>query len=474
MIVLGITFKIILAFLVSVSFLFLWRLESRCRFVLTPFLLLIYWQFIRILPTFFVADNYGLATDFIPLMVSIVAFFSLLIGFVFSYFFYRASSNQILNFNVQNNYNQYLKFNKIEFYAIILLSFLLIFLGLFYYQGFPATLYSVLGIFSEESNELARLVSSQRVDLTKGAYFGGEYRGQGLIRTILRIGWTLICCYSILIISTKKSIINFVFFTVSFFFAWLFVAGAGDRGPFLDLLIVVFVAYSYYRVPKLRFILLAMFVIIICAIALGSYSAKMHSLLMDSPGSFLYNSFSRILGRIVFGNAVHDVQIIELINNGKWDLRLGSNHIRDFITSLPGVRYGKPLSYDLFMYLNPGSKSTTFASGTYLSKVYVDFSFYGIFPLFFLCGFFVGIIQRFLFTLKPSLINISLAAIIAFYSSRVIASGFHSVIADFFIIFMIIVIHKYIKSILNSCLAFVKMSSSGNSKFQYTRTCNQH
>ena len=49
-------------------------------------------------------------------------------------------------------------------------------------------------------------------------------------------------------------------------------------------------------------------------------------------------------------------------------LTYGYYNLRDTITSIPGLQFGKPLAYDLFIELNPTSSRTTFLTGTYLSK----------------------------------------------------------------------------------------------------------
>lgn len=440
--------KIILATLVIISFLAVWRLESKWRIVITPFMFLMYFELIRILPAFFVADNIGIANDLFPLLVALTGYFFLLFGFVSAYFAKPNSSKRVLHFHAIQKYDNCSRSNKVDAGAILLLSFFLTGLGLFFYQGLPATINSVLGLLGGAGDELARMVTSQRLELTKGAYFGSAYRGQGLIRTVLEIGWTLVCCYTLLNAVNRKTSRGWMVFGLSIFLAWLFVAGDGTRGPYLHLLIVVIAAYSFYRALSVRFVFIAGFAIIVLAILLSSYSGKMFFILADPSRSFFSEAFSRIFSRIFLGNALNDVRIIELINSGEWEVRLGANHIRNFITSIPGIRYGKPLGYDLFIHLNPGSSRTTFASGTYLSHVFVDFAWFGIIFLNFIAGCFVGLIQRSIFLLKKSLWSISIAATLAFYAARVVSVGFNGVISNFVIILFLCICFYFFRSFM--------------------------
>jgi hypothetical protein len=458
--------KIILAIPIIFSFLAVWRIESKWKIVFTPFMFLIYWQFVRILPAFFVADHYGMASDLQPLMVAVAAYISMIAGFVCAYFAKPVSPNYVLKFNILNTENYSVKSDRFNTGAVLLLSFFLILLGLWFYQGLPATISSVLGLFGSAGDDLARLVTQQRLELTKGAYFGGAYRGQGLIRSIMEFGWTFVCCYMAVFAAKSRTKKVWILFFLTIFLTWLFVAGDGTRGPFLYLLIVVLAANSMYKSLSLRFVMIVALMIFFFGIFLSLYSAKMYNILADPSRSFWMESITKITNRIFLGNALNDVQIIELVNSGEWDVRFGLAHIRNFITSIPGVTYGKPISYELFTYLNPESHRATFSSGTYLSVIYVDFSWYGVVFIYYMVGIFVGIVQKLIFTSKPSLFAISIAAVISSYSTRVMSSGFSGVISNFVVGIFLLLIFLFFRKILKISLRKQNIMSSN-----FCKTC---
>lgn len=426
--------KFLAAVIVISIFLAVWSIESKRRIILTPFMLLMYFELVRILPAFFLADNYGVSGDLVPLMIALLAFISLALGFVCVYFSRSTSPNRVLQ--LSQSREPIIRIKKKESLAVLILALLLIGLGLYFYQGLPVTVYSVYGVFTGDAADLARNVSGKRFELTKGAYFGEEYRGQGLIRTVQRIGWALICCYTLMIALQRKKIKSILIFISVLFLTWIFVAGPGERAPFLAVLIIVVAALSFRKALSFKFVFFAIFGIILLAIFLSVYSGKMYFLFAkeNSLVSFMTKGISKISDRIFIANAMNDVRLIELVNSGEWNPEWGKYHIRDVITSLPGVQYGMPLSHKLHLYIKSGSGKSTFASGTYLSNVYADFSWYGVFPLFFLAGVFVGLIQFLIFNVKLTPWNISVAAVISYYSARVVSSGFNGVIASFVVI----------------------------------------
>lgn len=121
--------------------------------------------------------------------------------------FYLAGGNNLsLNFCLSQPITS--KYPVQYYFMSVLISILfLIALGLYYYQGIPAlgTVSLSLLIGDIDINELGALMSEQRFQLTKSHWFGGEYRGQGVINITQRIGWRFVFAVSLIMYLTIKS-----------------------------------------------------------------------------------------------------------------------------------------------------------------------------------------------------------------------------------------------------------------------------
>lgn len=219
-------------FAVAVAlFLVVWRVESRWRFVLSPFIILMYHEFVRILPAFALSQSsvFHIASSNYPLIVATLAFFFLVFGFVCGYFYKPISSTRVLALTMDRGPK--LKLDRAETVGVFILAVLLVIMGLYFYDGIPLVAYSVKSLLiGAGGDEVAVAVRDMRYELTKSHYFGGKYRGQGIIRTVQFLGWSLICCYTLVTSMERQTIRAVMVFLFSFGIAWLFVAGDGTRG----------------------------------------------------------------------------------------------------------------------------------------------------------------------------------------------------------------------------------------------------
>src|SRR5690606_22695605 len=97
--------------------------------------------------------------------------------------------------------------------------------ALVFYRGVPPSLLAVIGFASGGGDHLAAFVSDQRFALTKGAYFGGSYRGQGIVSALQLTGWSLVLGYVTLIWSDRRTRRSLVLLGMTGVAAWTFVAG---------------------------------------------------------------------------------------------------------------------------------------------------------------------------------------------------------------------------------------------------------
>jgi hypothetical protein len=438
------TIEIIIFAMTIALFLAVWRMESKWRIVITPFIILMYYEFVRILPAFVFGQTsfVDIASSSYPLVVATLAFLFLVFGFIYGYFHKPTSSSRVLA--LTRGGGSKLKFERAEAKGVLFLAVLLILLGLYFYDGLPVTVYSLKSLIVGEGNEeQAMMVRNLRFELTKAHYFGGEYRGQGFIRTVQSLGWALVCCYTLVVSMERQTIRATMVFLFSLCIAWVFIAGTGARGPFLNLLIVLSIVYSIRRPLRLRGMLFLVFAITTTGILLSLYSTKGYLLLVGGESHFVKNLTVMILERIFFGNAVSDIHVIELVESGALELRLGAVHWRDAVSSIPGVRYGMPLAYELSYYINPRGASTTFATGTYLSKVYADFGAWGVPPMYFLLGWLVGLVQRWVFRPRHSAWPIAISALVVFISGSVVRIGIIGVVSNL-VVFAAIVFLYYL------------------------------
>ena len=419
--------KLVIFLALAGAFILAWRIESGWKIILTPFLFVAYFEFFRIIPPFFVADLYAGIDSPIPFIVASLAFGALLVGFLMSYYGRkgRRSSPSAFTTSAQPQ----LPFTREGDRRILLLVLFLSLVGLVFYDGVPPTVQAIFGMLTG-SGDYAGLVSQQRFLLTKAAYFGGEYRGQGFYTAIQSVGWMLVLSYSVIRweqFRTRKALVAFVCAVV---LAWVFVAGDGTRGKFLNLLIITVAAYSLRRPLRLRAVAAVVVVAFLLVAALSLYSNKSASLYGGAESGVVANAVAKIGERIFLGNGISDVYVIDLVHKGYFDLRLGANHYRDFLAALPGVHAPPPLSYEVYLAFNPQGKATTFFSGTYISAAYIDFGIVGIPLLFLLAGATIGYFQRRLFHAAPRPWDICVRMVAAILAANVVAIGFIGFLAQ--------------------------------------------
>jgi hypothetical protein len=125
--------------------------------------------------------------------------------------------------------------------------------------------------------------------------------------------------------------------------------------------------------------------------------------------------------RIFLGDGKNDVYIIEFVHRGFLEFRYGLSHLEKIVSSLPGVQYGVPLSLKLSRLLDYSPH--TFASGTYLGLVYIDFGLIGVAILYFFMGGIVGHLQAILFGRKKEILNLILVAMIIVSLGQMYSGG---------------------------------------------------
>lgn len=401
-----------------IGFLHVWRIESRRTIIFTPFLLLMINEFVRVMPAFIYAVIIDIS-DIYPLFVFFVGYIMLIIGFLCSirYFHYKSVIPKLFFYKII----KYTSERKI-IYSIIFTTIVLILMGLYLYKGLPYTVDLIFSVFKGEvSHTFISDIGETRKEITKSHIFGGKDRGQGLIRVLMKIWWPIIVGLTLTTFWQIKSGKWLLASVILLILSFIFIAGDGTRGNFINTLIIYFIIYSYMHKLSFRFVITSWLIICIVGILMSMYSPKM-DLILDQE-NFILNAMNQILNRIFIGNAINDIYAIEFVRNSIIDYKFGAIHFRDLVASIPGIPSGPPFAHELYTLLNPGGRQTTYATGTYLSKVYIDFGIMGVGIIYFLIGITIGIIQKNIFYFNKTNLSIVLIAILSLYFGNIVLIG---------------------------------------------------
>lgn len=308
------------------------------------------------------------------------------------------------------------------FMGVICTSIILILLGLYYYQGAPALGFSIFELIMGNitMSEMAGLMSEQRFLLTKSHWFGGEYRGQGVINVLQRIGWRFIVAISLIMYLNLRSKKWLALSVLTIFCLIMFQAGTGERAPLVYSVLFIIIVLSLMQKTSPRHFIILSTLGFMFLMGTTYFSAK-GGLVKDSP-EFVSKLASQLVERIFLGNAIHDLEIMEFVESGQLEKRHGMYHIEKFVSSFPGLRMGEPLGYRV-SYLR-GSSEEVFSSGTYLGFVYADFGYLGVLVIFFLIGVFLTYIQKFIFNNKRDVTLIVMSSMATFYLAFMASNGF--------------------------------------------------
>jgi len=294
-------------------------------------------------------------------------------------------------------------------FAILACSVLLIRLGWYYYEGAPPILTAITLLLTEgdDDGSVASFASEERFRLTKAHYFGGEYRGQGIVRQVMAVGWPLLASVSWLLFLQRRTLPRLLLSCLLVFACFVYIAGDGTRGPFLWSLVSIVIVLSLVVRIRLRTLLVIGTALLVLFFALSTVKKiAAHA----RNGTLLTGGVSKLAERIFIGNGLNTVHAIELVRSGQIQMRYGEIHSMDIINALPGTtaRDGTPFAYELFTILEPNKRGTTYLSTTYHGKLYGDFGWMGTVVGFFLLGMVLALSSHILFSLRKTVLNTAL------------------------------------------------------------------
>ncbi len=411
-----------------VFFITILRLENNSKnIIVTPFVCFCFFQITATWYSPIYMMYNGITPDSYPSLVTSAAFSSFLIGYLAA----MRCRNIPVNFLSLPMRQEY---TDKHFLFGIGISFVVLWSLAFYlYQGLPPivrVMSGLSGVSTLDTADVQNFMAEQRFLSTKSQYFGGEYRGQGVINDVLKVGWQYLIYISMSLYYVSKRKLWIFVFLLLFLSAVIVLLGAGVRYNVFVLMFGMFILVSL--IAKLRvkkaFILLIL-------------PAVMSYFLFNWLTSRSGKHEESIITRTFVGEGSMNIYIIDYIRQGILSFRYGDVHLQKIINAFPFINYGVPFSNELAGHYSE-VQGTTFASPTYLGIVYSDFGIIGIFTIFFMIGLFMGIVTRIIFRMEKTIQSLAIIASTIGLCSSLVTSGFTGFVPTFI---MLVVFHFFFK-----------------------------
>lgn len=300
------------------------------------------------------------------------------------------------------------------------------------YNGMPLSLkFLCMLIKNGNYHEATRYLSKMREIVGKGYYFGGEYRGQGVILTLNNILCPYMLAFAgLLYLKTKKKVWLAAFVSL-LIISIIYVGGRGARFPIIKLFVFLVILKSLLGKIHLKESFKYTLVLIIVASAVIALKD------VNSPTEAL----EKLNKRIFLGDGENTIEVINFIRDGSLEIRGGRIHYEKFLSAFPGVTRGTPFSYEVQMLRRPLGSGTSFASMNYLGILYADFGYMGPLLGYFFIGIAAALFELFIYSRKKQIIVLpALALLVSFFGELSISSSI-SVGAS---IFMLSIVHIWI------------------------------
>ena len=413
-----------LLFIIFLSFYFAWKADSGGFLVFTPFLLFGMFELISLWPATIYAYYAGISRDEYPIFVAGIGFAFFIVGFVTFRWMKFGNSKRpgpFLQSPIVLNLSQ-----KSYIWGSVVTAAFLLALGLYLYRGLPPFTKYLLGMVP---NATADYVHESRMIFTKSHYFGGTYRGQGIIRSFMEVGWPFLFVISMMLFIKTRKIFWLFFMFIFFLVSAMYISGDGTRAPLIFFIIFLIIAVSLVtRVRIIKMVLLAVVIyVLMIALSLGSGKTAIDTqdLILETVIKVFFTDRNSPLQRIATtkSNGVNTVQVIELVREGILDYQFGEIHAQKAVLALPGKAGGVPFSRKLSELLQKES-ATSFASTTYLATLFVDFGLLGVIFGYLVLGCLLGLVHQILFNSSKTPLNIVLISFAALYLGKMALNGF--------------------------------------------------
>ncbi len=414
-----------------------YRVENQSCLILSPFWVFCVCEVAMAWPAVVFARMEGISTSCHAGLVVILSTVSFGIGYCWfraasrwagaPYWFWRLSSER--------------GDDRSHLFAVAACAAFLVLAGLYFYQGLPPAVYGLKQTLAGDGFGTAEELAAQRLDLTKGHYFGGTYRGQGAIRALMRVGWFYLTAVALVMFLRRRTWVLGSSFVTLLGASYVFVAGDGTRGAFLWGGVGLLVTASYQAKLRLRTCIwvaacLATFLVLL------SLPQKLSGAM--ARGTVWSEGAQQLIRRIFVGNGVHTIHAIEFVRSGDIQLRWGAIHVNDMAAALPFVNSGTPFAYELFLLAEPDAaeRRTTFANTTYLGILYAEYGWAGCVIAYFALGCMIAWGTRAVFTRRKTVTNTACAGMMALYVGQISLSGATPCIVSLGVLFAFLAVFR--------------------------------
>lgn len=378
----------------------------------------------------------GSAQDGYPAAVAGLSFMMFLVGVAASQYIFRIRPEEprrflerpILDSQGSRSYGL----------GILALVILLIAVGLLLYQGLPPQIH----LFAEAIRQGQPLnlamadMSAYRFELSKAYLFGGEYRGQGIMRAFLSTGWLYVMCLVLVRMAAAKGRQERRWWgkrwALLAVFSLLFIAGDGTRAPFVLVLAQLLAVFSMLRPLKKTEVVgagLAGF-----ALVIGLSMASHKSSAWLSAQSPIQEAAQAVFERISIGNGMSNVYIIELIREGTFNFMDGEVHLRGLLAALPGTRFSDQPFSNVLAETMANRTTTTYLTSTYLGMLYFDFGLIGCMLGYGLIGMVLQGAQHFFFQRPKRAVALPVGLLVSVSLGMISLYGWISLLPKFAIL----------------------------------------
>lgn len=423
-----------------VIFLLLWKNESKFTFVISPFLIFSIYCLMGILTCINAYQN-KICESTLPFWIYFCSYLVFSAGFFLHKNSLQFKKGNILGYKSQEfeveDYNKY-------FFPLIVLTLIMIGVGLYLYKGIPMSIRNLISLFKGDlTHTNAVALTEFRRELTKSYYFGGEYNGSGMLRTVLRYGWEFIDIVAVTLLIKDKERFkrNLAFSIIAIVLSYIFVSGDGTRFSILRVLLAVIIAVSILKNIKIGRAIRIIIILLVLMVIVSSASNKMYS--SDVDGNGFMNSFMGIIDRIMSGNQINDVYVIDWYSKGLMDFYHGKQHYIQLVNALPGSSTHMSFSYEIARMYGAGS-DTTYMSPTYLSILYADFGVVGALIGYYLIGALIPIVECYLYKKTKNVFWFTVTSIFILELGLLIMTGFVKIIPDIVVIIVICLLYKFL------------------------------
>jgi hypothetical protein len=387
-------------------FLVVWRKYSSLSLV-TPLAVFVGFEVVSVWPPTVYAQGIEMADAYAAVLM-VFAFFAFLIGFTAVASLTQTTRNVIVRFAkrpllLEGSERAYLR-------VTIVFTVLLFALSTYLYGGTSLLLGAIEGYARGESQtDVVTQLSLDREALTKGYYFGEAYKGQGVILQTLRTGWLYLTVLTAAVARAtgrwRWGGISALLLLLSFNYV-----GAAARFQLVEVLLTLLVGLSFFTKFTRKRFALAVASVAILVLAVSPLSIQtVHIDLQDRPWGQLA---AAMRDRILFGDGIHNVEVIQFTDQGLLPYGWGRYHWEKALTALPGVTAGVPLSQQLQMIRSGNPIDTAFASMTYFGVLYADFGPIGPLVGYAGIGAFVAWLQAYMFRMRKSVLQIPFIALL--------------------------------------------------------------